>query len=70
MASRKGEARTALASRRASELSYRSDGSEIAPTPLEIQTARLRARYDFSPAVAAVIAELAFASSPSWRAAR
>ncbi|SDA25070.1 hypothetical protein SAMN02799622_03546 [Methylobacterium sp. UNC378MF] len=70
MAYRKGEARTALASRRASEFSVGTDGSEIAPTPLEIQTARIRARYDFSPSLAAAIAELAFTSSGSWRATR
>lgn len=70
MASKKGEARTALASRRASEFSVGTDGSEIAPTPLEIQTARLRARFDFSPAVAAVLAELAFPSLDTWRATR
>lgn len=66
MASRKGEARTALASRRASELSVGIDHSEIAPTPLEIRTARLRARYDFSPALAAVIAAHAFGVADRW----
>lgn len=66
MASRKGEARTALASRRASEFSVGTDNSEIAPTLLEIQTARLRARYDFSPAVAAVIASHAYAVADRW----
>jgi len=60
MASRKGEARTALASRRASELSYRIDGSDVAPTPLEIQTSRLLARYSVSPSLAAVIAAHAY----------
>jgi hypothetical protein len=66
MASGKGEARTALASRRASEFSVGTDGSEIAPTPLEIQTARLRTRYDFSPAVAAVIATHAYGVADRW----
>ncbi|GEM97452.1 hypothetical protein MRA01_19920 [Methylobacterium radiotolerans] len=66
MASRKGEARTALASRRASEFSVGTDGSEIAPTPLEIQTARLRAQYVFSPALAAVIAAHAYSVADRW----
>lgn len=66
MAFRKGEARTALASRRASEFSVGTDGSEIAPTPLEIQTARLRAQYVFSPALAAVIAAHAYSVADRW----
>jgi hypothetical protein len=66
MASRKGEARAAVARRRASEMSVGLDLSEIAPTPLEIQTARLRARFDVSPAVAAVIAAHAFGVVDRW----
>lgn len=65
------EGRAAVARRRPSGcLSRQNDTSEVSPSPLEIQTARLRARFDFSPAVAAVIAELAFAPSDSWRATR
>lgn len=70
MASRHSEARAAVARRRASEcLSRQNDSSEVASSPLEIQTSRLRARYDFSPAVAAVIAELAFPAVDNWRRA-
>lgn len=65
------EGRAALASRRPSGcLSRQNDTPEVALTPLEIQTARLRARYDFSPSLAAAIAELAFPSSASWRASQ
>lgn len=65
------EGRAALASRRPSGcLSRQNDTPEVALTTLEIQAARLRARFDFSPAVAAAIAELAFASPESWRASR
>lgn len=65
------EARAAVARRRASGcLSRQNDISEVTPTPLEIQTARLRARFDFSPAVAAVLAELAFPTLDTWRATR
>lgn len=38
-----------------------ADPAQIAPAPHEIQTARLRARFDFSPEVAAAIARLAYA---------
>jgi hypothetical protein len=61
------EGRAAVARRRPSGcLSRQNDISEIAPTPLEIQTARLRARYDFSPALAAVIAAHAFGVADRW----
>ena len=67
----KVEGRSAGKRSRPSEcLSRQIDHSKIALSPFEIQTARLRARYDFSPSLAAVIAELAFASSDSWRATR
>lgn len=66
MTSRKGEARTALASRRASGMSVGTDGPEIAPTPLEIQTARLRAQYVLSPAVASLIAAHAYGVADRW----
>jgi hypothetical protein len=57
MASRKGEARTAVARRRASEMSYRSDPSEIAPHPLAVH--RITQRLGVSIEVAAVVAQLA-----------
>lgn len=57
-------------SRPSDVVSRQIDTSEIALSPPEIQTARLRKRYDFSPSLAAAIAELAFASSDSWRATR
>jgi len=68
MASKKGEARTALASRRASELSYRIDASDIAPHSLAIH--RISTRYGVSTSTAAVLAELAFPTLDTWRATR
>lgn len=66
MASRKGEPRRDGNRGRGSEFSVGTDGSEIAPTPLEIQTARLRAQYVFSPALAAVIAAHAYSVADRW----
>jgi hypothetical protein len=43
-----------------------ADLPEVAAAAHEIQTARLRARYDFSPAVAAVIASHAYAVADRW----
>ena len=68
MASKKGEARTAVARQRASELSYRIDPSDIAPHSLAIH--RISTRYGVSHAHAAVICELAFQRADSWRGAR
>lgn len=68
MASRKGEARTAVARQRASETSYRIDPSDIAPTSLAVH--RISNRYGVSLAHAAVICELAFQRTDSWRATR
>ena len=64
---KQNEGRAALASRRPSEcLSRQNDISEVALTPLEIQTSRLRARYDFSPSLAAVIAAHAYGVADRW----
>ena len=46
---------------------FAGDTSEISPNPSEIQIRRLRARFDFSPSVAATIAALAFPQVDSWR---
>lgn len=68
MASRKGEARTAVARQRASELSYRIDPSDIAPPSLAVH--RIASRFGLPPATAAVLAELAFPTLDTWRATR
>lgn len=68
MTSKKGEARAAVARRRASELSYRIDPSDIAPHTLAVH--RISTRYGISLAHAAVICELAFQRTDSWRASR
>lgn len=68
MASRKGEARTAVARQRASELSYRFDPSDIAPHSLAVH--RITSRFGVAPATAAVIAELCFVPHDTWRAQR
>ena len=68
MASRKGEARTAVARQRASELSYRIDPSDIAPHSLAVH--RISSRYGVSPSLAVVLAELAFPTLDTWRATR
>lgn len=47
---------------------FAADTSEIAPTPAEIQIARLQARFDFSPSVAAAVAALAFNVPETWSA--
>lgn len=43
-----------------------ADLPEVPATAQEIQTARLRARYDFSPALAAVIAAHAYGVADRW----
>ncbi|MCJ2014534.1 hypothetical protein [Methylobacterium sp. J-076] len=64
---KQNEGRAALASRRPSEcLSRQNDITEVALSPLEIQTARLRAKYDFSPSLAAVVAAHAFVVADRW----
>ena len=68
MASRKGEARATVARRRASEMSYRIDGSDIAPQSLAVH--RFTSRYGIQPATAVMLAELCFPSVDSWRATR
>lgn len=68
MASRKGEARTAVARQRASEMSYRFDHSGIAPHSLAVH--RITSRFGVAPATAAMLAELCFPSVDSWRATR
>lgn len=61
------EGRTALASRRPSGcLSRQNDTPEVALSPLEIQTARLRAQYVFSPSLAGVIAAHAYGVADRW----
>jgi len=61
------EGRAAVARRRPSGcLSRQNDHHEVALSPLEIQTARLRARYDFSPALAAVVAAHAYGVADRW----
>jgi len=45
------------------------DTPEIAASTQEIQTARILARFDFSPAVAAVIASHAYTVAETWRRA-
>jgi hypothetical protein len=71
MAQKSIEGRSAARRSRPSEdVARQTDPSELALSPLQIQTARLRARYDFSPSLAVAIAELAFASTDSWRATR
>ncbi len=45
-----------------------TDAPEYAISAHEIQAARLRARFDFSPSVAATIAALAFPQADTWRA--
>lgn len=68
MASRQSEARAAVARRRASEMSYRIDPSEIAPHPFAVH--RIARRFGLSPATAVVLAELAFPATDTWRATR
>lgn len=68
MASRKGEARTAVVRQRASELSYRFDPSDIAPHSLAVH--RITSRFGVAPATAAMLAELAYPVLDSWRAQR
>lgn len=46
---------------------FAGDTSEISPAPAEIQIARLRARFDFSPALAATVAGLAYPALDDWR---
>ena len=67
MARKKVEGRSAGQRSRPSEcLSHQIDHSELALAPLEIQTARLRAQYDFSPSLAAVIAAHAYGVADRW----
>lgn len=47
-----------------------ADTFQIAPSPTEIQIARLRVRFDFSPSVAAVRAQHCYGVAESWRGAR
>lgn len=47
-----------------------ADTSDVAHRALEIQTSHLRRRFNLSPAVAAVVAGLAFPQVDTWRAAR
>lgn len=68
MASRKGEARAAVARRRASELSYCVDPSDIAPHSLAVH--RFTTRFGVAPATAAMLAELAYPVLDTWRAQR
>ena len=68
MASKKGEARAAVARRRASEMSYRFDASDIAPHSLAVH--RFTSRYGIQPATAVILAELCFASVDTWRSTR
>ena len=44
-----------------------ADTPEIAPDAHEIQTARLRARYDFSPSLASAVAALIYPQVDSWQ---
>ena len=44
------------------------DTFHVAHRTAEIQTAHLRRRFNLSPAVAAVIAGLAYGQADSWRA--
>jgi hypothetical protein len=44
-----------------------ADTSEIAHRALEIQTTHLRRRFNLTPAVAAVVAGLAYGQADSWR---
>lgn len=53
-------------SRPSEDVARQTDASEVALSPLEIQTARLRARYDFSPSLAAVIAAHAYSVADRW----
>lgn len=49
---------------------FAADATEIAPTPEQVQIARLRKQFDFSPALAGVVAALAYPQVDSWRGAR
>ena len=66
MASRKGEARTAVARQRASEMSFRIDPSDIEPHSLAVH--RFTSRFGVAPATAVLLAELAYPALDTWRA--
>jgi hypothetical protein len=67
MASRNGEAwRGSRPIQASKSVSSPADLFEIAPTPLEIQTSRLLARYSVSPSLAAVIASHAYGVADRW----
>lgn len=70
MAVKRVEARSAGQRSRASDVASQADITEIAPALSEIQIARLRKRFDFSPALAGVVASLAYPQIDSWRGAR
>jgi hypothetical protein len=67
MAQKAIEGRSAARRSRPSEdVARQTDASELALSPLEIQTARLRAQYVFSPSLAAVVAAHAFGVTDRW----
>lgn len=47
-----------------------ADTFQVAHRAAEIQTAHLRRRFNLSPAVAAVVAGLAYGQADCWRATR
>jgi hypothetical protein len=49
---------------------FAADTPEIAPTPQQVQIARLRKQFVFSPALAGAVAALAYPHVDSWRGAR
>ena len=71
MALKQVEGRSAARRSRPSlNVARQTDTMQIAPEASEIQIACLRRRFDFSPALAGVVASLAYPQIDNWRGAR